>query len=137
MDFPSIGANSITSVDRQGNDLNTGKTRDSVQLELDMVGVSILQSVQTTDQIKQLELQGGKVDISDQHLIKMIEKAVKAVQGHSTSLDISVHKQTKQLMVKVVERDTGKVIREVPPEKSLDFVASIWKTIGIIVDEKG
>ncbi|PZE19292.1 flagellar biosynthesis protein FlaG [Paenibacillus xerothermodurans] len=96
----------------------------------------MVQSVHTTDQLKQLFLQGERIVAGDEQLIKAIEKALKALQGPATALEFSIHEQTKQVMVKVLERDTGKLIREVPPEKTLDFVASIWKMAGILVDER-
>jgi flagellar protein FlaG len=39
-------------------------------------------------------------------------------------------------MVKVLNTDTGQVIREIPPEKNLDFVAKLWEMAGILVDER-
>lgn len=48
----------------------------------------------------------------------------------------SVHKATKEIMVKVVNVETGDVIREIPPEKILDMVASMLEMVGVLVDEK-
>ena|SRR5690554_3279831 len=93
-------------------------------------------TVQTTADVKQAQLKGESVSISDAQLIKAIEHAIKAVQGPSTSLDFSVHKLTKQIMIKVLNNETGDVIREIPPEKSLDFLAKLWEMAGILVDEK-
>jgi flagellar protein FlaG len=39
-------------------------------------------------------------------------------------------------MVKVLDKDTGKVVREIPPEKILDMVAKFMEKAGIIVDER-
>ena len=39
-------------------------------------------------------------------------------------------------MVKVVDPNTDKVIREIPPEKILDMVAKMWEVVGLFVDEK-
>ncbi|WP_284643289.1 flagellar protein FlaG [Paenibacillus silviterrae] len=134
MDFSSIGANPFP-VERHGADVTARKIREELPLD-QQIESTVIQSVQTVDQIKELEMQGEKIGISDEVLIKAIEKAVKAVQGPTTSLQLSIHEETKQVMVKVVEKDTGRLIREVPPEKTLDFIASMWKTIGILVDEK-
>ncbi|CAG7656163.1 flagellar protein FlaG [Paenibacillus allorhizosphaerae] len=136
MDFSSIGANPFSSYERQGSDESVRKAQGDQAIDPGFNNSSILQSVQSADQIKQLQLQGEKIGISEEQLIKAIEKAVKAVQGPATQLEFSFHKPTKQIMVKVLEKDTGKLIREVPPEKTLDFIASIWKQAGIFVDEK-
>ena len=38
--------------------------------------------------------------------------------------------------MKIVDKDTKKVIRELPPEKTLDMIAKAWELAGILVDEK-
>ena len=35
-----------------------------------------------------------------------------------------------------VDKDTKKVIKELPPEKTLDMIAKVWEMAGILVDEK-
>jgi flagellar protein FlaG len=86
--------------------------------------------------LKQAELRGENHTISDEQLIKAIEKAIKAVQGPYTSLEFSVHEKTKQIMVKVMDKETGQILREIPPEKTLDFVAKLWEMAGVLIDEK-
>lgn len=82
------------------------------------------------------ELQGEYIPISEEQLIKAIERALKVMEGNETTLDFSVHDRTKQMMVKVLNKETGETIREIPPERSLDFLAKVWEKIGILIDEK-
>lgn len=74
--------------------------------------------------------------VSEKMLIEAIERANKAVLGHNTNLHISIHESTKELLVKVVDRDTNEVIREIPSEKILDMVAKMCEMAGILVDER-
>lgn len=53
-----------------------------------------------------------------------------------TTLSFKIHKGTGEIMVQVIDNDTGKVLREIPPEKILDTIAEIWKNAGINVDRK-
>ena len=92
--------------------------------------------VQTMKDAKRAELQGEYIPISEEQLIKAIERAIKSMEGSMTALDFSIHERTKQVMVKVINKDTGEVIREIPPEKNLDFLAKVWEKCGILVDEK-
>ncbi|WP_438435477.1 flagellar protein FlaG [Gorillibacterium sp. sgz500922] len=92
--------------------------------------------IENARQLKEAEQRGDNVSISDQQLIRSIERAIKAMEGANTQLDFSIHQKTKQIMVKVLDKDTGKVIREIPPEKTLDFVAKMWEMAGILVDER-
>lgn len=78
----------------------------------------------------------GEIVIDEKELIKSIEKANNALSLRYTSLEFSIHEKTKEIMVKVIDRDSGEVIREIPPEKILDAVAHMWEIAGIIVDEK-
>lgn len=55
---------------------------------------------------------------------------------NNTHLQFRIHDITKDVMVKIVDNETGDVIKEIPPEKMLDLVAKIWEIAGIIVDEK-
>ena len=77
-----------------------------------------------------------KRSVSEDELQKSIDKILKTLMGNSTSLKFDIHKPTNTIMVKVVDDETHQVIREIPPEKMLDMVASIWKLVGIIVDKK-
>lgn len=90
----------------------------------------------SSQEVRASQLRGESIPISDQQLVNAIERAIKAVQGPTTSLDFSVHKTTKQIMVKVMDSETGEVIREFPPEKNLDLLAKLWEMAGILVDEK-
>lgn len=93
-------------------------------------------SVQTVDDLKRAELSGTNIPVSEEQLIRAIERAIHAIQGKTTSLEFSVHEKTKQIMVKVKDSNTGEVIREIPPEKTLDFVAKLWEMAGLFVDER-
>lgn len=64
-----------------------------------------------------MEKQGIKVPVGEEQLIRTIARAVKALEGPTTSLEISIHEKTHALMVKVMNKETGELIREVPPEK--------------------
>lgn len=97
---------------------------------------SSIKGVNSVQELKRVEVQGHQVSVSEEQLIKAIEKAVKAVQGPHTFLEFNVHEATKRISIKVHNQETGEVIREIPPEKTLDFVAKLWEMAGILIDEK-
>jgi len=80
--------------------------------------------------------QDGIVSVSEQSVLKAIEKANKVTLNHNTRAEFSVHEATKDIMVKIVDSDTGEVIREFPPKKILDLLAKLWDLAGIVVDER-
>jgi flagellar protein FlaG len=107
------------------------QTSDTPSLALAPISLS----PNTTRELKNAEIQGKKIPLGEEQIIKAIERANKAMQGKTTSFEFSVHDKTKQIMVKVIDEETGEVIREIPPEKVLDMVARLWEMAGIIVDE--
>lgn len=105
----------------------------SVQVE---AAVQAGRTYTSFEDAKLAELQGEKISIGEQQLFKNIEQAVKAMRGRPTELQFDVHEQTHLVAVKVKDKETGEVLREIPPEKSLDFIAKLWEMAGLIVDEK-
>ncbi len=53
-----------------------------------------------------------------------------------TECQFSYHEETKRISIKVLDQETGEVIREIPPEKTLDMIAKTLELAGILVDEK-
>jgi flagellar protein FlaG len=86
--------------------------------------------------LKNAELQGANIPISEEQLIRTIAKSLKILEGPQTSFDISVHEKTKNIMVKVLNRENGEVIREIPPEKILDMVANMMEVAGVIINKR-
>lgn len=95
-----------------------------------------IENIHTSGQLKQAESQGVTVSVKDEQTVKALEKVLKALEGPETTLDVSIHKETKTIMVKVLNKETGELIREIPPEKTLDIVANMMEIAGIIVDKK-
>ncbi|MEK5261937.1 MULTISPECIES: flagellar protein FlaG [Paenibacillus] len=96
----------------------------------------LIQAVKSGSELSKLERQGVSFSMGDEQLIKAIDRAVKALQGPTTTLEMSVHEKTHQILVKVLNKDTGELIREIPPEKTLDLVAKMMEIAGILIDEK-
>jgi flagellar protein FlaG len=101
-----------------------------------LISTSAGSTMKSYEELKRAEQHGEAVPISDEQLVKAIQKAIKAAEGITTSLEFSVHKATHQISVKVLDKETGEVIREIPPEKNLDFLAALWRKAGILIDEK-
>lgn len=70
---------------------------------------------QKSGEYQQGDLQKAQLD--EKSIIKAIEKANKKILDKSKEFEFSVHEQTKQIMVKVIDSQTHKVIKEFPPEK--------------------
>ena len=67
-----------------------------------------------------------------------IKKVVENINKNSTNSEavFGIHEGTNRVTIKIVDKDTKKVIKELPPEKTLDMIAKVWEMAGILVDEK-
>ncbi|MGB9792738.1 MAG: flagellar protein FlaG [Thermacetogeniaceae bacterium] len=67
---------------------------------------------------------------------KSLAELLKSEYDISFQLSFTFHKETKSLIVKVIDPDTNKVIREIPPEELLELAARIQEMIGILFDKR-
>ena len=58
------------------------------------------------------------------------------IKMSNTQLQYSIDEETQRISIKIIDKDTDKVIREVPPDETLEAIKKIWEIAGIIVDEK-
>jgi flagellar protein FlaG len=67
-----------------------------------------------------------------------IKKAVEDInkKANNTEAVFGIHEATNRVTIKIVDKDSKKVIKELPPEKTLDMIAKVWELAGILVDEK-
>lgn len=75
---------------------------------------------------------------TNQPTAEQLRKAVEEINRKAahTTAQFGVHEETNRITIKIVDKDTKKVIRELPPEKTLDMIAKAWELAGILVDEK-
>ena len=83
-----------------------------------------------------VEQQGRPVQLTRQE----IEAQAKALQDTFLAFNrrvvLSVNDQINQVIIKVVDAETDKVIKEIPAEEIQHLIARIKETIGLLVDEK-
>lgn len=73
---------------------------------------------------------------SMEEAVDQLQKAIDAIQGPQKTLEFSIHEKTNAVMIKVMNKETGDLIREVPPEKILDLAARMMEITGVIIDKK-
>ena len=67
-----------------------------------------------------------------------IKKAVEQMRKNMNNSEaiFGIHEGTNRVTIKIVDKKTKDVIKELPPEKTLDMIAKAWELAGILVDEK-
>ncbi len=69
------------------------------------------------------------------------EKIRRAVQEMSKNMEhteavFGFHEDTNRVTIKIIDKETKEVIKELPPEKTLDMIAKVWELAGLMVDER-
>ena len=69
---------------------------------------------------------------------EQLKKAVAEINkgANGTEAIFGIHEKTNRVTIKIVDKETKEVVREVPAEKTLDLIAKAWEMAGILVDEK-
>lgn len=84
---------------------------------------------------------GNRDDSQAQQTISensQIRKAVDEInkKAHNSEAVFGIHDATNRVTIKIVDKDTKKVLKEYPPEKTLDMIAKVWEMAGLLVDQK-
>lgn len=75
-------------------------------------------------------------EASKEHIITAVTEANKKIRAQNTRCEFQYHESTKRVSIKVVDKETEEVIKEIPPEETLEMVEKMWEMAGILVDEK-
>ena len=79
--------------------------------------------------------QKGKEDVQvSQDLLNELEHDINTI--HNVGLEFSMHEESGRTMIKVVEKDTGDLIKQIPPEEVLELIARMGDVLGILFDER-
>ncbi|NMB12413.1 MAG: flagellar protein FlaG [Firmicutes bacterium] len=54
----------------------------------------------------------------------------------SKGLHFRIHEDTERIVVEVINKESGEVIRQIPPEYILDVLAKIDALLGVFIDER-
>ena len=83
--------------------------------------------------------EGGQKGAAEQQASSdQVKKAVEKLNKNMSNSEaiFGIHDATNRVTIKIVDKETKEVLKEIPPEKSLDMIAKAWELAGILVDEK-
>ncbi len=78
----------------------------------------------------------NKSEGSNDQVKKAVEQLNKKMVNQNSEAVFGIHEKTNRVTIKIVDKTSKKVIKELPPEKTLDMIAKVWEMAGILVDEK-
>ena len=67
-----------------------------------------------------------------------LKKAVEEInkKANNSEAVFGIHEETNRVTIKIIDKESKEVIKEFPPEKTLDMIAKVWEMAGLMVDEK-
>lgn len=97
-------------------------------------------AVESADEKSEDALQqqlNNQQEVDNEQIRKAVEDVnKKMITNQNSELQFGIHEGTHRVTIKVIDRQSKKVIKELPPEKTLDMIAKAWELAGIMVDER-
>lgn len=94
----------------------------------------IVQSAEAKENGADSEQANSSQLASNEQIKQAVDKINKSMFGSEAIFGI--HEGTNRVTIKLVDKKTKEVIKELPPEKTLDMISRVWEMAGILVDEK-
>ena len=123
--------------------VNTDVSGDVQSVNVDNTTASVVKTQPEKEQdgseengSQQQAATGQQNQAMPEQLKKAIAEMNKKINNTNQEAVFGVHEQTNRVMIKIIDKETKEVVKEFPPEKTLDMIAKLWEMAGILVDEK-
>ena len=77
---------------------------------------------------------GNNREISNEQIKKAVTDMNKRMQN--TVCQYGVHEGTGRVTIKMIDKETKDVIKEIPAEETLELIAKAWELAGIMIDKR-
>lgn len=89
----------------------------------------------TSNQANTSGQENGQDAAKKNEQIKRAVENINKTNSHTEAV-FGIHEGTNRVTIKIVDKETKKVLKEFPPEKTLDMIEKVWEMAGLMVDEK-
>lgn len=126
----------------QAQTQTTKPVERTVSADMDVIAASVEKPVDATTAIvketSEADGQGnqdtGAKEQSPESIKKMVDQLNKKM--NNSEAIFGIHEKTNRVTIKIIDKETKEVVKEFPPEKTLDMIAKVWEMAGILVDER-
>lgn len=108
--------------DEQVREETAGKTKPSLEKTREIFRTEIIDA--------------EKIKKAQEQIWEEIERLRKIVHIFDRRYNFLLHEKTNRIFVQIIDVETDTVIREIPPEKLLNLLASIYNMVGLFFDER-
>lgn len=136
MDLKSVAVNSGMSYADMAKQ-TVSREPKPVQAQETVTDPTRKAAVPVADEAKNVEKENSRNEGNVSRKMKnALDKVNDKMRPTKTKCEFSYHEETKRVSIKVIDEDTKEVIREIPPEETLEMLSKMWELAGILVDEK-
>lgn len=79
---------------------------------------------------------GPSQDVNEERINERIDAINKKLEKQQLETSYQRHEATNRLVIRLVDKETKEVVKEIPPEKLLDYAAGMDEILGLFVDKK-
>jgi flagellar protein FlaG len=94
------------------------------------------ESAQSAGEVRHARTRAPTPELPGDDLDRAAEILEQTFRLFNKRLKISVNNEIERVVVKVIDANTDKVIKEIPPQELQKLIARIKETIGLLFDEK-
>ncbi len=131
--------NSIMTMQAQSVQPATNSTKTAMEYTDVSIAESAPKVDETTKVVENVEDKDSNLNRENQQ--PSSEQLHKAVEDFNKKISNSeaifgIHEGTNRVTIKIIDKESREVIKELPPEKTLDMIARVWEMAGLLVDER-
>ncbi len=121
-----------SSTTRSSNQNNT--VEESVPVSEPAREVNVTTGEQTGNGMRPHVKEAFNEEVEKQ-LKEMIDEINSRMQSH-TEISYSIHERSSKLSIKIIDKESKKVVKEWPSEKSLDLLAKVFEQQAMMLDKR-
>lgn len=99
------------------------------------VQAKINQSIQEVKQHMELD-PSYQPTFQEKTILSAIDEINVKLSGQNTEVEVAFHEKTKEMIVRLVNKESKEIVREIPSEKMIDMITSLCEMAGLYIDEK-
>ena len=120
-----------------GQSYVTPEVRSNVSTQESAPEVSISTAVQMENFSSQPQDGAQNKNAPSESTVKQAVSDINKKINPNTIARYGYHEETNRVTIKIVDKDSDKVIKEFPAEETLDMIAKVWELAGVFLDERG
>lgn len=78
----------------------------------------------------------AREEVPREEVEQAAEKMNRLMGLFNKKLKFDIHENSNRIVVKVIDQDSGEILSEIPPEKIIEMIDSVQKSIGLLIDKK-